>query len=221
MRVPTGIYWRRRLAAAGGVGVALLVGGWAIGGFFDDGPPVRGVVRNGQLRPPSTPPATTSPSAPSSSVAPSAAPASSPTGPPVAAPVPPPPQLCPDAALQVLAETGAAEYPVGQRPELRLVLVNAGTVACIRDVSRQFRELLVFTHDHAVRLWSSTDCYASPVREERVIQPGERVVFTVSWAGRTSTPGCPNRRETVPAGSYLLIGKFGHFTSQPTPFRLV
>jgi hypothetical protein len=121
--------------------------------------------------------------------------------------------------IKVFAQSGQPSYLVGQRPLLRLVIANAGPAACFRDVSRTLRELVI-TGSDAKRLWSSNDCYAPPGTDTRLIQPGEKLEFTVNWAGRTSAPGCPSRRRTLPAGTYLLTGKLGGIASQPVSLVL-
>ncbi|RZS41166.1 hypothetical protein EV193_103486 [Herbihabitans rhizosphaerae] len=146
-----------------------------------------------------------------------AAPAPAPVGPP---PPPPPPGPCQDGALYLAAETGQPEYRVGQRPALRLVIVNIGQVPCVRDISRKLRELTVHGADGR-RLWSSADCYTDDTPDVRVIRPGERLTFGVTWAGRTSEPGCPASRKGVPAGQYLIHAKLGTLTSAGVPLRLV
>jgi hypothetical protein len=219
------VYWRRRIAAAGGVVVVLLIFGWALGGFFDDeDDEFRQVLSEEQLRPsrpPSTPPP---PSVPASRTTTSSAPTTSPgpptTPPPVqAAPPQGPPGPCPDTVMAVAAEVGAAEYRVGQRPQLRLVVANTGPVPCIRDLNRQFRELVVTTPAGA-RVWSSQDCYVSQAPELRTFSPGTRKIFPVTWSGRGSAPGCPAGRQPAGAGTYLLTGRFGGFVSAPVPFTL-
>lgn len=204
--------------------VFVAVIGWAIGGFGgSDQPPVGETAADSTRsatsrpvvtfsKPTSASPSTTSrpPSSRASSPASSSAPARSPG----------PPRACPDAAIKVLAETGAPAYRVGQRPLLRLVVVNTGTVPCQREVSRTLRELVVTTADGKNRLWSSNDCYSPPGVDSRLLQPGERLSFTVSWAGRTSAPGCPSARDMVPAGNYLITGKLGPLTSPPVVLQL-
>ena len=215
-----GVYWRRRVAAVAMSVVAVVLLAWVIGKLVDgSGPnPVQGAsVRASQ--PPSTRPSPSSPPSASSSVAEpaAAAAASAPAAPPP--PPPPPPQPCPDIAIAVSAETEQPSYRVGQRPLFRLLIANSSPVACLRDVSRSIREL-VLTMPDGTRAWSSNDCYSQPGEEIRLIQPGERLLFTVNWAGRTSAPGCPSRRRTVPPGSYLLTGKLGPVTGTPVPLEL-
>ncbi|WP_037264382.1 hypothetical protein [Kibdelosporangium aridum] len=224
MNEPTSIYWRRRMVAIGGVVVALVVLGWAAGGFFGDGSQVEDTnagVRESQ--PPSSPPPPPPPASTTSSTS-SAAPTSAVTTTTTTTTPPPPPPdpnlPCPDTAMQVTVELGAPQYQVGQRPVLRLVVANAGTVPCTRDLSRSLREVLVTSVDGANRLWSSKDCYQSNEPDLRIMQPGERQQYEVKWAGRTSAPGCPTRRTTVQAGTYHVVGRLGGLTSGAVPLVL-
>ncbi|HEV8556043.1 MAG TPA: hypothetical protein VGR06_06535 [Actinophytocola sp.] len=224
--LPPAVYWRRRaLAVALSVGAVVLLA-WIIGrlvGGADEAPLAGTAAR--PSRPPSisrpaggpaSSSATMSPSASAVAVAtPSAPPAPSP------APAPPPPQPCPDPAIQLAAESAQSGYRVGQQPLLRLVIVNAGAVPCLRDVSRSTRELVITSGDGATRLWSSNDCYSPPGADTRLLQPGERLTFTVTWAGRTSAPGCPSRRRTVPAGSYLVTPRLGALAGAGLPLVLM
>ncbi len=121
---------------------------------------------------------------------------------------------------KVSAEPDRQAYAVGQRPAFRLVVSNGGQVACTRDIGRQLRELVVTAADGA-RLWSTNDCYFHhPSGEVHTLQPGERQEFSVTWAGRTSEPGCPRKRDSVQPGGYLLIAKLGALTSPPAPFTI-
>jgi hypothetical protein len=227
MNEQASIYWRRRMVAIGGVVIALVVLGWAAGGFFGDGSAQVEDTNAGvkESPPPSSPP----PSSQSQSVPPSSsattsqpAPTSSETAPPPPPPPPPDPGLpCPDQAVQLSMEVGQAQYRIGQRPVLRLVVTNAGPVACTRDISRALREVLVFSADGGTRIWSSNDCYGSKMPDSRILQAGERRQFEVRWAGRTSSPGCPAKRTMLPAGTYSVIGRLGALASAPVPLVLV
>jgi hypothetical protein len=53
-----------------------------------------------------------------------------------------------------------------------------------------------------------------------LLRPGERVDFAVTWARRTSAPGCPAGRNAVSPGDYLLVARLGGLVSPPTRFRL-
>lgn len=243
--LPAGVYWRRRAFAAGAAVLSVVVLAWVIGGFVGtaDDQPVQGTGSSRDLgaAAPSSPPSSREAGDPSATASATAtmSPAASPTAPPAASPspappgrpttrpaappttVPPgPPKPCPDSVMKVTAEPGAPRYRVGERPLLRLLVVNAGKVPCTRDVNRKLRELLIFTADGRKRLWSSNDCYGPPGAEQRLLTPGEPLTFQLRWAGRTSAPGCPLERTTVPAGSYRLIGKLGHLAGAPVPLTL-
>ena len=245
--LPAGVYWRRRAFAAGASVLAVVVLAWVIGGFVGtaDDHPVQGTASSRGLTEaaPSSPasgsrmaPGSASSAAPTSGTAqppppPAASPSSAPPGRPTTRPatptttptttVPPaPPKACPDPVVKVAAQTDAPSYRVGERPELRLLVVNAGKVPCVRDVNRELRELLIFSADGKKRLWSSNDCYAPPGAEKRLLEPGEALVFHLRWAGRTSAPGCPLARTAVPAGAYRVLAKLGPLTSTPVPLTL-
>ena len=121
---------------------------------------------------------------------------------------------------QVTATVNAPSYPVGARPVFTLHIANTGPVACTRDVSRQFRSLIVVAAGSTAPLWSSVDCYSLVTHEVPVLQPGQSVAYSIAWAGRTSAAGCPAKRSSVPAGEYALIGQLGNLSSAPTPFTL-
>jgi hypothetical protein len=219
------MYRRRRVGAVVTCLVAVVLLAWIIGRLVSGAEQTPTLGAAGQTsQPPSTHPS--GPASSSAGVSASASPAapspqpSSTTAPAPSSTAPPPPQPCPDAAIKVFAETGAPGYRVGQRPLLRLVIANTGQVACTREVSRSLRELVVSSADGKQRLWSSNDCYGPPGTDSRLLQPGERLSFTLNWFGRTSSEGCPSRRRTLPAGSYLVTGRLGTLTSAPVPLTL-
>ena len=119
------------------------------------------------------------------------------------------------------AQTDQPSYQVGERPVFRLIVTNTGIVPCTRDLAAALQEMIVLSADGTTRLWSSNDCAPGDGDEVRTLDPGEQSTFSVSWAGRTSEPDCPQERETVPAGEYLLITRLDAVTSAPAPFRLV
>jgi len=222
------VYRRRRYLAIGGSVLAALLLVWLVGGLFadDEDPTPRPASAEstgiaGLTRPTSTqssPPPMPSPVAQVPASSSSSAPA--PAAPPPPPPPPAPPQACPDTALRLITETGAPQYKVGDHPVLRMVLTNAGTVACFKDVNRKFREVQVRALDGA-RLFSSTDCYPSDDPEVTLLQPGERLVFSVTWFGTTTAPGCPLKRNPVRAGTYQVVGRIGELISPPATFALI
>ncbi|HEX4701234.1 MAG TPA: hypothetical protein VH352_03820 [Pseudonocardiaceae bacterium] len=237
--LPASVYRRRRIVATAGSAIGALLFVWAIGALLggNDAPSVKGTANAANLRaggvhlattaPASNPPATgtitvhgSATSSPSTSPSLSTHPTSTPTATTTTAPPPPPgpPQPCPDSVLRVTVTATQPSYPVGQRPVLTLHITNAGQVACVRDVSRQFRSIQVMAG--TVRLWSSGDCYSLATNEIRTLQPNQSLTYGVAWAGRTSAVGCPANRTTVPAGQYQLVGHLGAIAGPPTTLTL-
>lgn len=241
--LPQSVYWRRRAAAAVVSVLAVVLLAWLIGGLVeaDDQHPVQGTASASELSPMtsvgaratsgrvSAPPSSPGPNDPRGSVTASprsgspSSDAARPTEPaPTTTTTPPPPGPpgpCADAVVKVAATPDVPSYPVGARPLLRLQITNVGPVPCTRDVSRNLREILVLGPD-GTRLWSSSDCYGPPEQDVRVLPVNQTVEFAVNWAGRTSAPGCPLDRKTVPAGTYQVVGRVGALVGAPTPLTL-
>jgi hypothetical protein len=238
--LPQSVYWRRRAMAAAVSVFAVVLLAWLIGGLVeaDDQHPVQGTANASVLGAPtatgarltgsaraSAPPSSPGPNDPRGSVTASPRADESPTARPAAptTPIPPPPPgppaPCADAVMKVAATPDAPSYAVGTRPLLRLVIMNGGAVPCTRDVSRNLREIFVLAQD-GMRLWSSNDCYGPPEQDVRVLPAGQPVEFTVSWAGRTSAPGCPLDRRAVTAGTYQVVGRLGGLVGAPAPLTL-
>jgi hypothetical protein len=223
--LPPSVYWRRRTVAGGVCLVAMVLLAWIVGGLVGtaDDQPVAGTSGSRRLA--------AAPSSPAPSARPAGAPSSTSGAPTTTAtpatpttkraPVPAsPPKPCPDAVIKVVAQPGVPAYRVGERPLLRLMVVNVGKVACTRDVSRKLRELVITSADGKKRLWSSNDCYAPPEVDKRTLAPGEPLHFSLNWAGRTSAPGCPLKRTTVPPGNYRVVGKLGRLAGAPAPLAI-
>lgn len=216
--------------ATAGTAVVVIAMIWAAGALLGSSSTVQGTADdhpNGvplATLSPSNPPPTGRLSQPGSPSSSSSLPTTTPLPPPASStpPPPPPPQPgpCPDAVTQVTATVGAPSYPVGSRPVFTLHITNTGPVPCLRDVSHQLRALTVIPAGGGNPLWSSSDCYSLVTHEVPVLQPGQGVSYSVDWAGRTSAPGCPSGRISVPAGEYAVVGKLGGLTSPPTPFAL-
>jgi hypothetical protein len=227
--LPPSIYWRRRALAGAVCVLAVMLLAWIIGGLVGpaDDQPVRGTASSRDLkRPPSSPPPSARPAAPSStssttaSPAPTSQPTSSPTLSLTSPPPSPPLRSCPDKVIKVAAEPGARSYRVGEHPLLRLTIRNTGEVPCTRDMSRKLRELVITTANGRKRLWSSNDCYAPPGTDQRTLLPAKPLSFSLNWAGRTSSPGCPVTRTTVEPGRYRLTASLAKLQSPPTTLLL-
>ena len=120
--------------------------------------------------------------------------------------------------LAVTAEVDRPQHRVGERPLLRLVVVNTSEQPCVRDLDPARQEIVVWSSDGSLRLWSSNDCSNVRGADLRTLVPGQPVASSVRWAGRTSAPGCPQQRTTVPAGDYRVMSRVDDVISAPTPF---
>lgn len=144
--------------------------------------------------------------------------------PTVAAPVPVPstgPVPCTNAMITTAAETARPQYAPGDRPVFRLVITNVSGQPCVRDLAGARQEIVVWSGDRSVRLWSSNDCITPGGTDLRTLVPGQPVVFAVTWAGRTSAPGCAGARTVVTPGPYQVMTRLDDVISAPTPFALV
>ena len=120
--------------------------------------------------------------------------------------------------LAVTAEVERPEHRVGERPVLRLVVTNTSDQPCVRDLDSARQEIVVWSADGSERLWSSNDCSSAAGVDLRTLVPGQPVTSSLRWAGRTSAPGCPARRVTLPAGEYRLLSRVDDVISAPTLF---
>ena len=142
---------------------------------------------------------------------------------PAATPVPVPPTgpvPCTNAMLAVGAEIDEPQHRVGDKPLLRLVVTNTSGQPCVRDLDSARQEIVVWNSDQSAKLWSSNDCTNVASSDLRTLVPGQPVAFSVTWAGRTSTPGCAAPRTVVPAGSYRVLTRLDDIISPPTLFTL-
>jgi hypothetical protein len=120
--------------------------------------------------------------------------------------------------LSAAAELEHPVHRVGSHPVLRLVIANVSGQPCVRDLDSARQEIVVWSEDGSVRLWSSNDCANVSTIDLRTLVPGRPVAFAVTWGERTTTPGCRQPRTPVPAGSYRLMVRLDDLISPPTPF---
>ncbi|AOW95071.1 hypothetical protein BFN03_15510 [Rhodococcus sp. WMMA185] len=246
--LPPEIYWRRRALAVGGVIVVLLLVGFLInsvrGGGDSDANPAAASSSSTTSASPTT---TTTASAPAGggSSGGGVAGAQSPGNPgalgggvpsggepggeePGSDPPPAVPPLlegqCPDQSLAIKVATDKPTYQAGEEPVFTTVITNIGTEQCDRDLGSGLQQVLVYTIDGAVRLWSNIDCYPQSDPDLRSLAPGEQAQFTVTWSGTTSAPDCLTQpdpqREPVAPGAYTVVGQLGQLRSVPEPFNL-
>ena len=130
-----------------------------------------------------------------------------------------PPGPCSDAAIRVTARTDKPRYGPGEKPVLAIVITNAGTAPCVRDLDAA-RQAVAVVRKPGDGLWSSNDCSPLHSDDVRTLAPGEAVSYSVRWSTRTSTPGCRGERDQVPTGAYQLLARLDQIVSAPVPFGL-
>jgi hypothetical protein len=239
--LPASVYWRRRFVAILSTIVVLVALAWIVAASIVPAAPVSPAPSRAAVsapQPPSpapvevpgtggaealeseTPPPSASelPATTSEIVLPDDTPRA-PVPVPESVPVPPTgPVPCTNEMISVGAEIDEVEHRVGERPTLRLVVVNIADQPCVRDLDGARQEIVVWSGDGAERLWSSNDCVNPETVDLRTLVPGQPVAFSVRWAGRTSTPGCASERVEVPAGAYYVLTRVDDVISGPAPF---
>ena len=247
--LPATVYWRRRGAAALGTVAVLGLLVWSVLSLAIPAreSTIRAASRAAVSAPqPTTPPPASAPTpastpgagtSPGGEANPIVEPAPVAAGPATAEqlqpddsprpalPAPPPipvpatgPVPCSDDMIGVAAEIDAAEHRMGQRPTFRLVVTNISKQPCVRDLDPGRQEIVVWSLD-GERLWSSNDCSNGSTADLRTLVPGQPVAFAVTWAGRTSSPGCAGTRTVVPAGKYRVMSRVDGVISPPTDFQ--
>ena len=245
--LPPEIYWRRRALAIGGAIVVLLLVVWLInslrGGSDSETDPAAAsssLTTPVSISPTASGSSTSSGSsggsgggggaaaaggeassgASGSSGASSSGTSSSaaPSGQPVAA------GQCPDQSLAIKVAADKPTYLAGEEPSFTTVVTNIGTTPCERDLGSSLQQVLVYTIDGAVRLWSNIDCFPQSAADVRTLAPGEQAQFTVKWSAKTSAPDCLTQpepqRDPVGPGAYTVVGQLGQLRSAPEPFNL-
>lgn len=130
------------------------------------------------------------------------------------------PPACTNDMIAVGAEIDSPQHTVGDRPVLRLVVVNISGQACVRDLDGALQEIVVWDRPIQNRLWSSNDCVNPSTQDLRTLVPGQPVAFAVTWSGLSSNPGCTAARTRLPAGDYTLLTRVADKISGPTFFTL-
>ena len=188
--LPVSVYRRRRATATAGIALVLVVLGFGLSGGSQDEQPAEPVTEV--------------------------------AGPeqPVAAP---PPVVeaaeCTKEMIAVGAEVDPAEHKVGQQATLRLVVTNIGAQPCTRDLDPARQEIMVVSDDLKSRVWSSNDCDNPSAADRRTLQPNQPLGFRVPWTGRTTNPGCTEKRTVVPEGTYKVVTRLDDVYSEPVGLR--
>lgn len=128
------------------------------------------------------------------------------------------PVECLNSALLVEATTDSSTYQVGAKPVLTLTIENTGSVACLRDVGPKANELEIESGGYHV--WSSDDCSTTKKAKVVTLEPGDKVVSTITWNGQLSQEGCPDISDKAKPGRYVVIGRNLKVMSDPTPFAI-
>lgn len=128
------------------------------------------------------------------------------------------PVACAAAALKISAVTGAATYRVNQQPTLLLQVINSGPSPCVKDLSDQQIELLVYNGES--RVWGSHDCLIQPGSSPQTLPAATAVRRSIVWTGLSSQPACTGTRQRVGPGSYTLHARLGGVEGATATFTL-
>jgi hypothetical protein len=194
--LPASTYWRRRITVLLGLLVLVLV--------------LRSCASGGDA-----PKRTATTPRPSATTKPTSQPNPRPTAsrPPAAVPA-----ACADASLTLTTSTDADTYALGATPKITLVIKNAGSAACRRDLGAGAVELLVYSG--ADRVWSSDDCNPSTATSVTVLSAGGTQAVVKTWPGVRSLPGCGGSKATAKAGTYKVVARLGSLRVDGSVFRL-
>jgi hypothetical protein len=131
---------------------------------------------------------------------------------------------CADKSLALTAVPSDGKVRIGEFARFRLVVKNASTSACRRDLGADEQELIVQAGTKTV--WSSDNCArdrAGPADARdgsiRTIVPGEVLNYFVKWGGTSSTTGCATGAPVSP-GKYTLVARLGTLRSPAAPFTV-
>jgi hypothetical protein len=227
--LPPAVYWRRR-AALGALVLAVVFGVSTCTGSGSDPAPQR--TAQTAAAPTPTPTASASASAETTggtsggtaeapqteAPRPAAQAATQPVAPAPATRTEDRVSVCTNDQLQVTAVPQAKTLRYGTMPKLHLTVRNVGEAACRRDVGADMQELRVMAGTR--RLWSSDDCQPLKGNSVRTLAPGEKRVYTVTWAGKDSVPGCQEVRRRLEPGTYQLVARLGSLVGKRTDFRI-
>ena len=212
---PPAVYWRRRLFVGAAVvfvvvllvlTVRTLLGGSSSPQADGATPPATGTSTTSGTSPaPASPDPTANPTTNSTTApAPLTSAAGRTSALPSATPAP-----CSVAQLRLAATVAEDRYGVGDQPVVGLQVTDIGSAPCVQDVADSQIELRIY--NGASRVWGSHDCKVEPGTVLRTFAPGQPAVFTITWSGLSSQPGCAGTRQRVGVGTYTVYASLaGH-----------
>jgi hypothetical protein len=114
------------------------------------------------------------------------------------------PVRCSDGDVEVTVRADARRYAAKAKPKLTISVANRSARACTFDVGSKALTLVVTSGKD--RIWSSADCRRAVTRDVRLLKPGEAFAAAVVWSKVRSAPGCPKGQPAAKPGTYLLSG---------------
>jgi hypothetical protein len=217
---PPAVYWRRRLILVAGVVlvvVLLVLTAKAVLRKSPGGPQAAGTTTTrGSTTAPAGPSTTAPTSGPTTPAPVTTTPLTSPAG--RTSSLPAAPAACTPQQLRLAAVATRSAYHVGDQPVLGLQVTNTGAAPCVQDVADSQIELRVY--NGASRVWGSHDCKVEPGVITRTFNPGQPAVFTITWSGLSSQPGCAGTRQRVGVGTYTLYASLAGHAATAAQFAI-
>jgi hypothetical protein len=128
---------------------------------------------------------------------------------------------CTDAEMALTPVPSRTAAKRGQPINLQLIIRNASTRTCSRDVGADLQE--IYIKQGALKIWSSDVCGLAKGSRVEQFEPGGQRTYLVTWNGRDSTrcTGGMPAGNYPPAGRYELLGRLGVKVSDPVTLTLV
>lgn len=131
------------------------------------------------------------------------------------------PTACADTDLALTAVPSDGAVRIGEFASMRLVVRNASSASCRRDVGSVEQELKILSG--TTQVWSSDDCSsradAAAAKVDRKLLPGETLNYYIKWGGTTSSKNCVTGAPVKP-GKYQLVARLGTLESKPVAFTV-
>ena len=193
-RLPSSVYWRRRLVLLTVVGLVFIVGLKVVGhlgGGSDDGTQANLTSNTGQTTDPDDGTETIDVES-DGTTDPAISPGTSDS------PLPEPSGDCEPTDLVVSPTVGAvgSDGAIG----LTLALHTMDTPACNWQVSDHTMQVKITTRGKTV--WSTADCPKAMPDQSVVVYRDTTTPVTMTWSGRFSSPGCPSHERWASYGNY-------------------